>query len=87
MAPSKTRHLDTAVDILSNSNPTVKRAKRKADVELVAQMVSDISFVITANGRIVDTGEGDMLYARQLMHDRAQVLKRLGKSVTVQEVS
>lgn len=77
----KLKHLDTALAIFKGS-PAAKRPTRKAQVELVAMMVSDISYVVTSNGKIVESGEGSAIDARQRMSERALTLRGMGKTVS-----
>lgn len=80
MNTSKTRHLDTAIEILSGSK--AKRAPRRAQVEITVMAASN-GYVIQANNKIVETGAGDAEYAKQRAESRAGSIRNLGKSVIV----
>lgn len=79
--PSKTHHLDTAIEIFKG-NAGSKRAARKAQAEITV-LVADTGYVITVNGKTVESGEGNEEYARQRTEHRAQAIRALGKSVTI----
>lgn len=83
---SKTKHLDTAIDILRGSAGT-KRAKRRADVELevfssTGPLVGP-TYTITSNGRTLETGAGDAAYAKARAEERAERMRALGKTVVI----
>lgn len=83
---SKTKHLDTAIDLLRGS-AGVKRAKRRADVEFEV-FSSDgplvgATYTITANSRVLESGAGDAAYAKQRAEERAARLRALGKTVVI----
>lgn len=80
MNASKTRHLDTAIEILGGGKS--KRAPRKAGVEITVMAASN-GYVIQANNRIVETGAGDAEYAKQRAEARADAIRKLGKTVIV----
>jgi hypothetical protein len=80
MNASKTRHLDTAIEILGGGK--TKRAPRRAQVEITVMAASN-GYVIQANNKIVETGAGDAEYAKQRAEARADNIRKLGKTVIV----
>lgn len=81
--PADIRHLDGAIAALS-STPGTRRARREADYVIEAMMVSGVSYVVTANGRITDSGEGSIETATVIASKRADGVRRLGtKTVKV----
>lgn len=78
---SKTKHLDTAIAILSGS-AAAKRAPRKAQAEITCLLAGN-SYVITVNGKTVESGEGPEEYARERTEARAAAIRGLGKTVTI----
>lgn len=81
MATSKTKHLDTAIDIFKGK-ASAKRATRKAQAELVV-MVGKGTYTIQVNNRVVEEGEGDETYARERAAERAKTIINLGKSCVI----
>lgn len=78
---SKTKHLDTAIAILSGAGMP-KRAKRKAQVEIIAEVYSD-TYGIQMNGKLVESGEGSREYAMERAEARASRVRALGKTVVI----
>lgn len=76
-----TRHLDEAVRILGGSGAS--RARRAVDYTIEVMTVSYTDFVVTANGRIVDSGSGTIEEATARATERADTLRRMGKTVKV----
>lgn len=83
---SKTKHLDTAIELLRGS-AGAKRAKRRADVELEVFSsegpVVGPTYTITANTRVLESGAGNAAYAKQRAEERATRLRALGKTVVI----
>lgn len=77
------RHLDNALSILKGTEGA-KRAPRRAQVLIQAMMVSETSYVVTANGRIVEAGEGTLEHAKALAMERAALATALGKTFVVE---
>lgn len=75
---SKTKHLDTAIDILKGSL-AAKRAPRKAQVEL-EMWASSGTYTISSNGRVLEAGEGTPEYAKERADARAAAIRALGKT-------
>lgn len=84
MSKPDTRHLDTAIDLLGGGNGSVKRAKRKAQVELVLYVdAKNGLYSITANGRplVVDHKIADS-DPEMALKARAESIRSAGKTVT-----
>lgn len=75
-----TRHLDTAIAILSGVNAP-KRAPRKG-VQMHVTFYQD-TYCIQMNGKTIEEGVGDEAYAAQRAGTRAEAMRKLGKQVTV----
>lgn len=78
---SKTKHLDTAIAILSGAG-VPKRAKRKAQVEIIVEVYAD-TYCIQMNGKLVESGEGSKEYAMDRADARAARVRALGKTVVI----
>ena len=78
---SKTKHLDTAIAILSGAGMQ-KRAKRKAQVEIIVEVYAD-TYGIQMNGKLVESGEGSKEYAMDRADARAARVRALGKTVVI----
>ena len=78
---SKTKHLDTAIAILSGAGMP-KRAKRKAQVEIIVEVYAD-TYGIQMNGKLVESGEGSKEYAMDRADARAARVRALGKTVVI----
>ena len=81
MTTSKTKHLDTAIAILSGTEGS-KRAKRKAQVEIIVEAYGK-SYTIQMNGKVLEEGVGTVEYAKERAEDRAARIRALGKTVLV----
>lgn len=73
---SPTRHLDAAIATL-RGKMSANRVARKAQVELEV-WASDGTYVITANSRTVETGEGTPEYAHSRGQERAAAARARG---------
>lgn len=78
---SKTKHLDTAIAILSGAGMP-KRAKRKVQVEIIVEVYAD-TYGIQMNGKLVESGEGSKEYAMDRADARAARVRALGKTVVI----
>lgn len=81
MNTSKTKHLDTAIAIL-RGNPAAKRAPRKAQVEINVYVDSK-GYMVQMNGRVLEQGTGDAVYATARAEARAESIRKLGKTVVI----
>lgn len=81
MTTSKTKHLDTAIAILSGTEGS-KRAKRKAQVEIIVEAYGK-HYTIQMNGKLLEEGVGTVEYAMARAEDRATRIRALGKTVLV----
>lgn len=77
---SKTKHLDTAIDILRGDNVS-KRPKRKT-ME-IAVMGDPGAYSIQCNGRVLESGIADIGDALRRAEERAAAIRALGKRCTV----
>ena len=86
MTTSKTKHLDTAIAILSGTEGS-KRAKRKAQVEIIVEAYGKNytiqNYTIQMNGKVLEEGVGTMEYAKERAEERANRIRALGKTVLV----
>lgn len=83
---SKTRHLDTAIAILSGAGMP-KRPPKKAQVEVIVE-VEGSTYTIQVNGKVVESescfsGVSVVEYATQRAEERAKRVRALGKTCTV----
>lgn len=78
---SKTRHLDTAIAILSG-NGAPKRPPRRAQVEY-AVFVFTTSYDITANGKPLETATGTRADAEVRVNQLAAAARALGRTVSI----
>lgn len=76
-----THHLDTAISILKGTEGS-KRAKRKAQVEIIVEIYAD-TYSIQMNGKFVESGEGSKEYAMDRADARAARVRMLGKTVVI----
>ena len=81
MTTSKTKHLDTAIAILSGAG-TPKRAKRVAQVEIIVETYGK-AYTIQTNGKVLEEGVGTAEYAMERANERASRIRALGKTVVV----
>lgn len=75
------KHLDNMLDTFA-VKATHKRAVRKAQVELIVYS-DEVSYFIQGNGKVIESGLGDLKYAQQRAEVRAATIRRLGKTCTV----
>ena len=78
---SKTRHLDTAIEILRGTKGA-KRAARKAQVEVLVTVFND-GYMVQINGKIVEEGDGNADEAKDIADAHAEKARQLGKTVTI----
>jgi len=81
MTTSKTKHLDTAIAILSGAGMP-KRAKRAAQVEIIVETYGK-AYTIQMNGKVLEEGVGTAEYAMERANERASRIRTLGKTVVV----
>ena len=81
MNASKTRHLDTAIEIFKGSELT-KRSRSGLMVS-VHHDAKRNEYVVQVGSRVVAEGTGDREAATRVAHEHAERLKALGKRVTV----
>ena len=81
MTTSKTKHLDTAIAILSGTEGS-KRAKRKAQVEIIVEAYGK-NYTIQMNGKVLEECVGTMGHAKERAEERANRIRALGKTVLV----
>lgn len=82
MTTSKTRHLDTAISILSGAN-TVKRQRSFSIQVSVHHDPKKNEFMVQVGSRIVVEGTGDRAAATRAGEAQAERLKALGKKAVV----
>lgn len=78
---SKTKHLDTAIAILRGTAGS-KRAPRAAQAEIVVYVFAGW-YQVLVNGKEIATPSGDRAAAEQDAKQRAEAIRKLGKTVTV----
>jgi hypothetical protein len=76
-----TRHLDTAISILGGGK-SPKRLRRAAQVELELWVTGD-AYTISSNGRVVESGNGDLAHAEARVTARCAAVRKLGKTVAI----
>jgi len=81
MTTSKTKHLDTAIAILSGAGMP-KRAKHAAQVEIIVEAYGK-AYTIQMNGKVLEEGVGTAEYAMERANERAGRIRALGKTVVV----
>lgn len=77
---SKTKHLDTAIEILGGGK--AKRAPRKFDVTITVTH-SGNDYILQNNGKVVEQGDGDRDYAIARANERATRIRALGKTCAI----
>lgn len=76
-----THHLDTALKIFGSGKPSTRRAMPKLQLSLMMPG----HYIITYDGRALETGEGSDDLARQRAEERRVALsKRLGREVELE---
>lgn len=78
---SKTRHLDTAIEILRGTKGA-KRAARKAQVEVLVTVFKD-GYLVQINGKTVEEGDGNDETAKVIANAHAEKARALGKTVSI----
>lgn len=82
MPDNKTRHLDTAISILSGANA----AKRQRSFTIQVAVHHDPKkneFLVQVGSRVVMEGSGDREAAKRAGEEQVERLKVLGKKATV----
>lgn len=81
---SKTKHLDTAINILKGTG-AAKRAPRKADAVITSEYwVQSGDYTIQVNGKVVEQGTApDLKYVKDAEETRAARIRAMGKTVVI----
>jgi hypothetical protein len=75
---SKTRHLDTAISILSGEGVAKRKRGPVIEVTVHADSKRD-TFMVQVGSRITEEGTGDSAAARAAGEAKAEALRQLGK--------